>query len=330
MQKLKSFSSLLVCLIIAVAGNAQKKTSKKVKQVKAKTKTYVSGAKYAMPDTIPVSNATMIGNKQIEPDFIITPSGIAYKFIVKGNGTYIGKVDDKTSIHIRSYASDSMLFDSYKLNNNEPVPAVMRKPDFNGDVNELMLLMKEGDSLIAYVNQDSLFRNDMRPPFVKKCDPVFYQIKMISVQNKEEFEQRLATQNKLALEKETIEIEKYLVANKLTNALKTESGIQYVYIKKGDGTTPKALEKVSLNYTGKLLNGEVFDSNEDEKFKHKQPLQFKLGKGQVIKGWDEMVALMKKGDRLIAFIPSPLAYGSQGRPNIPGGSTLVFEMELLP
>ncbi len=103
-----------------------------------------------------------------------------------------------------------------------------------------------------------------------------------------------------------------------------ESGLQYRVLEQGSGETPGKTDKVVVNYTGKLLDGTVFDSS----FERGQPATFQVD--QVIKGWTEALQLMKQGGRWELYIPPGLAYGDMGSPpNIPPHSTLIFEVELI-
>ncbi len=106
----------------------------------------------------------------------------------------------------------------------------------------------------------------------------------------------------------------------------TASGLKYVDQKVGTGAEAKAGDTVEVHYTGWLVDGTKFDSSRDRN----RPFRFKLGAGQVIKGWDEGVAGMKVGGKRKLTIPPEIGYGRQGAGSvIPPGATLVFEVELL-
>ena len=106
-------------------------------------------------------------------------------------------------------------------------------------------------------------------------------------------------------------------------AVKTDTGLIYRELKAGDGASPKATDNVKVNYRGTLTNGTEFDSS----YKRNEPAEFPLN--GVIKCWTEGVQKMKVGGKSQLVCPSDLAYGDQGRPSIPGGATLVFEVELM-
>ena len=106
----------------------------------------------------------------------------------------------------------------------------------------------------------------------------------------------------------------------------TESGLRYKIIQEGAGEQASAGKKVSVHYKGELLDGTVFDSS----YKRQQPIDFVLGQGQVIPGWDEGVSLLKVGDKARFLIPSDLAYGSRGAGGvIPPDAALSFDVELI-
>lgn len=106
-------------------------------------------------------------------------------------------------------------------------------------------------------------------------------------------------------------------------ATKTPSGLIYKELTAGTGASPKATDKVKVHYRGTLVDGTEFDSS----YKRNEPAEFPLN--GVIKCWTEGVQKMKVGGKAQLVCPSDLAYGDQGRPGIPGGATLVFQVELI-
>ena len=118
---------------------------------------------------------------------------------------------------------------------------------------------------------------------------------------------------------------KFLEENAKKEGVKvTATGLQYMVEKEGTGASPAATDEVTVHYTGRLLDGTVFDSS----VSRGEPATFPLNR--VIPGWTEGLQLMKEGGKTVFFIPSALAYGAQGVPNaIPPHSTLIFEVELI-
>ena len=106
----------------------------------------------------------------------------------------------------------------------------------------------------------------------------------------------------------------------------TPSGLYYKITKKTDGVSPKAGDQVSVHYAGKLIDGTEFDSS----FKRNQPIEIGIGMGQVIKGWDEGIMLLKEGETATLLIPSDMGYGASGAGGvIPPNAWLIFDVELV-
>lgn len=116
------------------------------------------------------------------------------------------------------------------------------------------------------------------------------------------------------------------VAKTWPEAKKTNTGIRYIVMREGNGEKPKPGEKVAVLYVGRLLNGTVFDqaTEKDKAF------VFRVARDEVIQGWDQILQLMKVGEKRLVIIPAELAYGTRGQPpRIPRDAALVFEIDLL-
>ena len=233
--------------------------------------------------------------------------------------------------HIHSHVGDSVLFDSRKMNNNNPVPFQLTAPAFKGDLAEGFSLLTAGDSAIFRVPVDSVLAagNQLLPWMQKgKGQKIQYEIKVVKVQTQA---QKQAEMQEMAAKQVGVDeklLQDYFTKNNI-KPMKTASGLYYKIDNPGNGANAMPGQNVTIDYTGMTLSGEKFDSNVDPKFQHVQPFSFVLGQGQVIKGWDEGVALLKKGAKATLYIPSTMAYGAQSPSQlIAPNSVLIFNVEV--
>ncbi|MFZ2396156.1 MAG: FKBP-type peptidyl-prolyl cis-trans isomerase [Smithella sp.] len=138
-------------------------------------------------------------------------------------------------------------------------------------------------------------------------------------------EKTLVAESVVKGEQKKVAKEEALIKEKYPNAIRTSSGLMYIILKEGNGATPTSGALIEAHYTGRLLDGTKFDSSVDRG----KPFLFVVGKGDVIKGWDEAFFSMKKGEKRILIIPPGLAYGDKGMRTIPPNETLIFEVELI-
>jgi len=146
--------------------------------------------------------------------------------------------------------------------------------------------------------------------------------------DQEAFDTLLSTMTERQREKElaAMEAQNDQIAGLYPDAITTPSGLKYVVVEEGKGdATPAKGTTVTAHYTGKLLDGQKFDSSYDRN----DPIKFPVGSGRVIKGWDEAFLSMKKGEKRILIIPPELGYGESGRGPIPPNAVMVFDVELL-
>lgn len=117
-----------------------------------------------------------------------------------------------------------------------------------------------------------------------------------------------------------------LIDQKWPQTKSTTTGLRYLVLREGQGECPKPGEVVKVLFKGMFFDGRVFDQSVDSA----KPFSFRLGRGEIIAGWEEGIAMMKAGEKRVLLVPYDLAYGSRGRPpRIPRQTSLVFEVELL-
>ena len=238
----------------------------------------------------------------------------------------------------------TVFFDTRK----EQVPSYipLSKPKYKGDMSEAFWLFKEGDSGSFIVPVDTLTKyGQFKLPDSLKGQLFYFTIKVDSLIAKDiwnkrieqfQMQQQEAVKNMENSEQEIIN--SYLKENNITVA-PTESGLYIIKNKKGSGKKIEAGNAVSVNYTGFLMDGRVFDTSIEsvaKKFnvfnpsRPYEPFTLNVGQGEVIQGWDEALLTMSVGDKVKLVIPSKLAYGARAMGDmIPAFSTLIFEVEVL-
>ncbi|MGZ5283048.1 MAG: FKBP-type peptidyl-prolyl cis-trans isomerase [Bacteroidia bacterium] len=262
-------------------------------------------------------------------DFQTSDNGLQYNIHTSEKGEK-AKVGDFIKIHlVNKTDKDSVLQSTYTSGN--PMTLEVMKPSFKGDLMEGFTMMSEGDSGTFLVSVDSLAQGQPLPPFLRSGSFFKFEVKMVDIMTKEEYTKDMEKAQQEAMSKQMEQVQKQAqtieayAKEKNLSVQKTESGLYYVIETPGTGENPKAGTEVTVHYKGYLLDGTVFD----ESYKRGEPITFPLGVGQVIRGWDEGIALFKKGGKGKLLIPSPLAYGDRESGPIPANSILVFDIELL-
>jgi FKBP-type peptidyl-prolyl cis-trans isomerase FkpA len=264
-----------------------------------------------------------------------TSKGTEYRLITHNTGDRIKLNDIVTFQAIQKTGKDSILFSTYKA--GAPLQAQIQP---TGDLMDIFPLLTVQDSVIIKIPTDSIFKNNeqQRPAFLPKGSNMFFTLKIVKVQALEQaIAERKALADKYSAE-EAANTDKYVAEHKLL--LKTTvSGLKYKITKPSVKRKPLAGDTVLVNYTGKTLDGKVFDSSIeadakkgglDQPGRHYEPIKFAVGAGMVIPGWDEGLLLLNEGSKAQFIIPSKLAYGEKGAgDDIKPFSTLLFDVELV-
>lgn len=277
-----------------------------------------------------------------------TEAGLFYQFHRQDESAKAPQLKDILYAHMSlslkgkgEEGKDSILFDSKKYPDfPEAIKFIqLSESTFKGDLMEGLKMMHKGDSASFIISADSFFlvsnKMDKLPPGIVAGDELIFQIGLVDIQSEQETMKRIEalrsqsnTEEKAMMDKMQVEepasIQDYLTRKKIT-AKPTASGLYFIETAKGNGAKVKSGQKVTMQYTGYLLNGKKFDSS----FDHGKPFTFTLGKAEVIAGWDEGVAMMNVGSSATFVIPSSLGYGSNGQGPIPPFAPLVFEVQLM-
>jgi FKBP-type peptidyl-prolyl cis-trans isomerase FkpA len=269
--------------------------------------------------------------RKIETHFLKTENDLEYQFTELGNSNRLTKFGDVVEFNLIQKVGDSLLMDSKVQQNGETIKQVLTQPREDFDLMSGLAMMRAGDKATFRIPIASLMAKGMpKQEWMDENDYIQLLVDVVSVKSQKEIKEEEDKKEKEALSNNDKEIQEYLKAANITNYKKTESGLYYVVHTEGTGATPNKGQEVTVNYTGKLTNGKVFDSNVDPTFNHVEPFKVNVGEGRVIKGWDEGLALFNKGTKATLYIPSSIGYGSRGAgADIPGNAVLIFDIEIL-
>ena len=298
-------------------------------------KSFIMMAAVAM---LTMGTMSACSEKSPYPGYEKTQNGLYYKFLTKTEGAQ-PQQGDLLEVKIACTVNDT----TPVIPNTENVMQLMES-QFAGDLFEGLAMMHKGDSASFIVNIDSTFRKLMGQPSLPEgftsTDVMRFEIRLDDFYPESEYAKHYAVKIKKMNDERIAQMKadhpeeteqaaqalaEYLAKNKI-EVVPTESGLNYVMTVEGNGEKPEVGQIVQVHYTGKLLDGTVFDSSVERG----EPISFPLGVGQVIPGWDEGIALMSKGEKGVLYIPYYLAYGDrQAGDKILPYSNLMFEVELV-
>lgn len=272
------------------------------------------------------------------PGFQKSQNGLYYQFFEKNEGEQ-PQNGDLLEVNLACLVNDTSVV----------IPAMenvmqLQESQFAGDIFEGLAMMHKGDSASFIVNIDStfkkLFGQPQLPENFTSTDVMRFNVRLKDFYPESEYAKHLAiklkkkTDERIAKMKEdhveetaaaAQQLAEYLSKNKI-EVEPTPSGLYYVMTQEGNGEKPEVGQMVKVHYTGKLLDGTVFDSS----IEHGDPISIPIGVGQVIPGWDEGIQMMSKGEKGLLYIPYYLAYGDrQAGDKIAPFSNLIFEVELV-
>jgi len=236
-----------------------------------------------------------------DANFTETTSGLQYMVVEPGDGMMLIP-GMRVRIHYTGFFEDMSIFDS-SLQRDEPIDFTLGKGMVIRGWEEGISKLRVGDKARLWIPYQLAYGEQGRGP-IPPASNLIFDVEVIDAE-------------------EVKRPQPFDISDK--EIFETESGLQYIVVDEGTGITPEEGQVVMVHYTGFLMNGNIFDSSVERG----QPFRFLLGKGQVISGWDEGVAMMSKGAKYRFIIPPELAYGERAMGPIPANATLIFDVELL-
>ena len=275
--------------------------------------------------------------------------GLEYN-IVKDAGAEKAQAGDLLSVDmiVTSDRKDSLLQSTYEIG----LPQIVNiAPDsipglYPGDYNSMFKMLGEGDSAVFRLNLDTMAAKtgQPKPEFADKYATFKVKVRKhfkkgdltdsaLYAQIDEYFKAEIETLKQA----EEGKLANYVSKNKL-DPKKTDSGLQYIVKEEGTGNKAVVGDTVVVNYTGTLVSGKIFDTNDAELAKKEntfnpmrqyEPIRFRVGHDPVIQGWTEGLQLLNKGSKATLLVPSSIGYGERGGGSIPPYAPLIFDVELV-
>ena len=266
------------------------------------------------------------------PDYSITESGLYYKLHTFGDGSRKPLEGEFLVLRMAFRTeNDSIFIDTYSSSHDGRIMVPFTRSPFKGSFEEGIAMLGEGDSATFIVSADSLFRKVFKVPmpfFVNEGGMVKVDVKLENILDQEEYARKLQDANALEEDRD-IEEHKMLmsyVQEKHLGLSPLDNGMFYVPLKEGTGGMPERGRAVVVSYKGCFLNGKQFDAT-----KENSPLEFIIGQqGQVLRGMELGICLMREGGKAKFILPSQLAYGAAGSSTgiVPPYTSVVYEVEL--
>lgn len=238
-------------------------------------------------------------------DTITTASGLQYILLTENKDGELAAAGTKATVHYSGYFKDGKMFDS-SVERGSPFSLKVGSGQVIPGWDEGLALLRKGEKAKFIIPYKLAYGEHGRPPQIPAKSDLIFDVEIVDVQAMVP----LVLYDVSGLELKT-----------------TASGLKYYEVKRsGSDERAAAGNTVKVHYSGYLADGKMFDSSVERG----DPIEFPLGQGRVIPGWDEGIALMNVGDKLRLVIPYELAYGEQGRPpHIPAKSELTFDVELI-
>lgn len=273
-----------------------------------------------------------------------TSNGLVYKFLEVNKSGQRAQVGDVLVGELLIRFEDDTLFSN--VGNPDRIFQVAENSMFKGDIQEGLLMLHIGDKAVFNIPADSvanLMQSGQMPPKYEqgKGQFFYYEISLMDIVTKDELAREQVNyveEMEQRKNSESTVLAQYITDNNITT-MPTESGLYVIVKRKGYGPKVDIGKTVSVNYTGRLLDGTLFDTSREADARKAgeyiegrayEPLTYVVGEQPMIKGWDEGVMSQSEGTILQLIIPSALGYGSRGAgKNIPPYSPLVFDIEII-